>query len=69
VRNFDVYLSLRAAADRRMKATLECNTPNSQLKNACPACLYKLEGEPKLKRCVIVTQDGNTLLKRFGCRE
>jgi hypothetical protein len=36
------------------------------LKNACPACLYELEGEPKLKRHVIVTQDGNNSLKRFG---
>ncbi|KAJ7680000.1 hypothetical protein B0H14DRAFT_3101793 [Mycena olivaceomarginata] len=66
---FDVYLSLRAAADQRMKAALGRDVPNWRLKNACPACLYELEGEPKLKRRVIVTQDGNNSLKRFGRRE
>ncbi|KAJ7808980.1 hypothetical protein B0H14DRAFT_3090965 [Mycena olivaceomarginata] len=61
---FDVYLSLRAAADQRMKAALGRDIPNWRLKNACPACLYELEGEPKLKRRVIATQDGNNSLKR-----
>jgi hypothetical protein len=66
---FDVYLSLRAVADQRMKAALGRDIPNWRLKNACPACLYELEGELKLKRRVIVTQDGNNLLKRFGRRK
>ncbi|KAJ7343979.1 hypothetical protein DFH08DRAFT_629597, partial [Mycena albidolilacea] len=65
---FDVYLSLQAAADQRMKATLGRDVPNWRLKNACPACLYELEGEPKLKRRFIVTQDGNNSLKRFGAK-
>jgi hypothetical protein len=52
-----------------MKAALRRDIPNWRLKNACPACLYELEGEPKLKRRVIVTQDGNNSLKRFGRRE
>ncbi|KAJ7838328.1 hypothetical protein B0H14DRAFT_2588627 [Mycena olivaceomarginata] len=63
---FDVYLSLRAAADQHMKAALGRDIPNWRLKNACPACLYELEGEPKLKRRLIVTQDGNNSLKWFG---
>ncbi|KAJ7326242.1 hypothetical protein DFH08DRAFT_916828 [Mycena albidolilacea] len=66
---FNVYLSLRTAADQRMKAALGRDIPNWRLKNACPACLYELEGEPKLKRHVIITQDGNNSLKRFGWRE
>ncbi|KAJ7664832.1 hypothetical protein B0H14DRAFT_3696647 [Mycena olivaceomarginata] len=66
---FDVYLSLRAAADQRMKAALGRDIPNWQLKNTWPACLYELEGEPKLKRRIIVTQDGNNSLKRFGRHE
>jgi hypothetical protein len=31
--------------------------------------MYKLEGEPKLTRPFIATQDGNNSLKRFYCRE
>ncbi|KAJ7693724.1 hypothetical protein B0H14DRAFT_3531072 [Mycena olivaceomarginata] len=50
-------------------AALGHDIPNWRLKNACPTCLYELEGEPKLKRRVIVTQDGNNSLKQFGCRE
>ncbi|KAJ7796530.1 hypothetical protein B0H14DRAFT_2390594, partial [Mycena olivaceomarginata] len=63
---FDVYLSLWAVADQFMKAALGHDIPNWRLKNTCPACLYKLEGEQKLKRCVIGMQDGNNSLKQFG---
>ncbi|KAJ7795923.1 hypothetical protein B0H14DRAFT_3093466 [Mycena olivaceomarginata] len=51
---FDVYLSIRAEVAKR---------------NACPACMYKLEGEQKLTLPFIATQDGNNSLKRFYRRE
>ncbi|KAJ7787126.1 hypothetical protein B0H14DRAFT_3095486 [Mycena olivaceomarginata] len=53
---FDTYLSIRAEVDKRVK-------------NSCPACLYKLEGEPRLPRAFISTMDGNNSLKRFWRRE
>ncbi|KAF7353123.1 hypothetical protein MSAN_01499700 [Mycena sanguinolenta] len=41
------------------------DTPNWRLKNACPACLYKLEGEPRMKLPFLCTMDGNNSLSRF----
>ncbi|KAJ7772501.1 hypothetical protein B0H14DRAFT_3590063 [Mycena olivaceomarginata] len=46
---FDIYLAVRARVDSRVQAALGRDTPDWRLKNACPACLYKLEGEPHLK--------------------
>ncbi|KAJ7869147.1 hypothetical protein B0H14DRAFT_3083965 [Mycena olivaceomarginata] len=66
---FDVYLSIRAEVDKRVKVALGRDTPNWRLKNSCPACLYKLEGEPRLARAFISTMDGNNSLKRFWRRE
>ncbi|KAJ7698838.1 hypothetical protein B0H14DRAFT_3528743 [Mycena olivaceomarginata] len=62
---YDVYLSIRAEVDKHVKATLGRDTPNWRLKNACPACMYKLEGESPLKLPLITTQDGNNSMKRF----
>ncbi|KXN89219.1 hypothetical protein AN958_05922 [Leucoagaricus sp. SymC.cos] len=35
------------------------------LRNACPACMYKLEGEPDLVFEMLVTMDGNDSLKHI----
>ncbi|KAJ7792123.1 hypothetical protein B0H14DRAFT_2394917 [Mycena olivaceomarginata] len=43
---FDIYLAVRARVDGRVQAALGRDAPDWRLKNACPACLYKLEGEP-----------------------
>ncbi|KAJ7707057.1 hypothetical protein B0H14DRAFT_3643874 [Mycena olivaceomarginata] len=64
-----MYLSIRAEVDRHVKAALGRDTPNWRLKNACPACIYKLEGETPLKLPLITTQDGNNPMKRFWRRE
>ncbi|KAJ7076258.1 hypothetical protein B0H15DRAFT_925229 [Mycena belliarum] len=66
---FDVYLSIRNVVDKRVQAALGRNTPNWRLKNACPACMYKLEGEESLLIPLLVTIDGNNSLKRFWRRE
>jgi hypothetical protein len=66
---YDVYLSIRTEVDKCVKVALGRDTPNWRLKNACPACMYKLEGESPLKLPLITTQDGNNSMKRFWCQE
>ncbi|KAJ7811944.1 hypothetical protein B0H14DRAFT_3150551 [Mycena olivaceomarginata] len=66
---FDVYLAVRARVDRRVHVALGWDAPDWRLKNACPACLYKLEGEPRLKFPLMCTFDGNNSLSRFWARE
>jgi hypothetical protein len=66
---FDVYLSIRAEVDKRVQVALGRDTPNWRLKNACPACLYKLEGEQPILLPVLCTFDGNNSLVRFWRRE
>jgi hypothetical protein len=66
---FDLYLATRAIVDARVKAVLKRDTPNWRLKNACPACMYKLEGEPHLDLPFLSTKDGNNSLKRWNRRE
>ncbi|KAF8572998.1 hypothetical protein K439DRAFT_1564199, partial [Ramaria rubella] len=46
------------------KRTMCRDTPHWCLKNACPPCTYKLEGEPALKIAMQMTMDGNNTQKR-----
>jgi hypothetical protein len=66
---FDIYLAVRVRVDGRVQAALGRDTPDWCLKNTCPACLYKLEGEPHLKFPFMCTFDGNNSLSRFWSRE
>lgn len=66
---FDAYLAIRATVDQRVQLALRRHTPNWRLKNACPCCLYRLEGEPSLKIPWMGTGDGNNSLSRFDKRE
>ncbi|KAJ7894413.1 hypothetical protein B0H14DRAFT_2334436 [Mycena olivaceomarginata] len=66
---FNVYLSIHAEIDKRVKVALGRDAPNWRLRNSCPACLYKLEGEPRLPRTFISTMDSNNSLKCFWRRE
>jgi hypothetical protein len=66
---FDVYLAIRAAVDKRVEVALGRDAPNWRLKNACPACLYKIEGEPMLDIPFMCTMDRNNSLSRFELRE
>ncbi|KAJ7832588.1 hypothetical protein B0H13DRAFT_2370880 [Mycena leptocephala] len=66
---FDIYLAIRADVNRRVQVALGRNAPNWRLKNACPACLYKLEGEPTLEIPILATVDGNNSLSRYELRE
>ncbi|KAF8158816.1 hypothetical protein K438DRAFT_1910014 [Mycena galopus ATCC 62051] len=66
---FDVYLEIRAQVEKRVQAVLARDVPDWCLRNACPACLYKLEGEPPLQLPFLCTMDGNNSLSRFEVRE
>ncbi|KAJ7018839.1 hypothetical protein C8F04DRAFT_1214492 [Mycena alexandri] len=66
---YDVYLAILANVDARVQAALGRDTPNWRLKNACPACMYKLEGEVPIPLPFLATIDGNNSLKRFWRRE
>ncbi|KAF8198229.1 hypothetical protein K438DRAFT_1584329, partial [Mycena galopus ATCC 62051] len=61
---YDLYLEIRRQTDARVNAALGRDTPNWRLKHACPACMYKLEGEDALIFSILTTMDGNDSLKR-----
>ncbi|KAG6826205.1 hypothetical protein H0H92_000724 [Tricholoma furcatifolium] len=64
---FDAYLSIRSCVQLRVDAALGRNLPKWRLKNACPSCTYKLEGEGDLIFKMLFTMDGNDSLKRLRC--
>ncbi|KAF7371284.1 hypothetical protein MSAN_00764300 [Mycena sanguinolenta] len=66
---FDLYLAICAEADWWVQAALGRDSPNWRLKNACPACLYKLESEKVIPLPFLVTMDSNNSLKRFWWHE
>lgn len=53
----------------RVQKELKRDEPDWRLKNCCPACTYKLEGEEKLEYEMLFTQDGNDSLKRIWRKE
>ncbi|KAJ7885831.1 hypothetical protein B0H13DRAFT_1889454 [Mycena leptocephala] len=60
---YDVYLAIRRQTDERVMNALGRNS-KWHLKHACPACMYKLEGEDQLIFDMLTTMDGNNSLKR-----
>ncbi|KAJ7885489.1 hypothetical protein B0H14DRAFT_3082271 [Mycena olivaceomarginata] len=66
---FDLYLETLANVDKRVVAELKHDAPDWRLKNCCPACTYKLEGEMKLIFSMLTAMDGNDSLKRVLCKD
>ncbi|KAF8189469.1 hypothetical protein K438DRAFT_1763685 [Mycena galopus ATCC 62051] len=66
---YDLYLDLRRNAEKMVLASLGRDSFSWRLKQACPPCMYKLEGEDKLIFDILVTMDGNNSLKRVLRRE
>ncbi|KAG6895498.1 hypothetical protein C0992_000998 [Termitomyces sp. T32_za158] len=64
---FDLYLDIHAETASRVEAALGCNLPKWRLKNACPACTYKLQNETNLIFKMLFTMDRNDSLKRLRC--
>ncbi|KAF7363837.1 hypothetical protein MSAN_01041700 [Mycena sanguinolenta] len=62
---FDVYLLVREETARRVRVALGRNDPCWRLRNVCPCCTYKLEGERK-DWPFLFTCDGNDSAKRFA---
>ncbi|KAJ6463862.1 hypothetical protein DFH09DRAFT_1267388 [Mycena vulgaris] len=60
---YDLYLDLRQRTDERVMHALGQDS-TWRLKHACPACIYKLEGEDALIFDMLTTMDGNDSLKR-----
>ena len=63
--SYDLYLDIRRRVDLLVQTALGRDTSDWRLRNACPACTYKLEGETPLKFDMLFTMDGNNSLKRF----
>ncbi|KAF7371636.1 hypothetical protein MVEN_00019100 [Mycena venus] len=53
----------------RVEKVLGQDAPDWRLKNCCPACTYKLEGEAKLIFEMLMAMDGNDSLKRVLTKE
>ncbi|KAJ7884040.1 hypothetical protein B0H13DRAFT_1628808 [Mycena leptocephala] len=62
---FDLYLETLGNVDQRVAKELGRDRSDWRLKNCCPACTYKLEGEGKLIFSMLLTMDGNDSLKRI----
>ena len=62
----DVYLQIRIRTSNLVMEALRRDHPDWQLKNACPACTYSLDGEPSLKFKMLFAMDGNDSLKRVS---
>ncbi|KAF8212930.1 hypothetical protein K438DRAFT_1565919 [Mycena galopus ATCC 62051] len=61
---FDLYLGILEEVDKRVKKALQRDSKDWRLKNCCPACTYKLEGEGQLYFSMLATCDSNNSLKR-----
>lgn len=66
---YDLYIQIRDEAKLKVDSALGRDIPQWRLRNACPACTYKLEGESKLIFDMLCTMDGNDSLKRILRRE
>ncbi|KAJ3712392.1 hypothetical protein C8R42DRAFT_647550 [Lentinula raphanica] len=62
---FDLYLDVNLRIHKRVMKALGRDSENWRLMNTCPCCMYRTEGEPKLRFSLLGTMDGNNSLKRL----
>ncbi|KAF8580082.1 hypothetical protein K439DRAFT_1620080 [Ramaria rubella] len=62
---YDIYIAICANVQGRVSHALGRDGPDWRLKNGCPACTYKLDGEPPLIISMQVTMDGNNTQNRM----
>lgn len=60
---YDLYLALLHEINLQINSELGCTSENWWLLNACPLCMYELEGEPELHFSFVCEFDGNNSLK------
>ncbi|KAJ7475646.1 hypothetical protein FB451DRAFT_1173675 [Mycena latifolia] len=65
---YDLYLDIQHKTDECVMNILGCDS-TWRLKHACPACMYKLEGDDKLIFDMLIMMDSNDSLKRVLRRE
>ncbi|KIJ30837.1 hypothetical protein M422DRAFT_234713 [Sphaerobolus stellatus SS14] len=61
---YDAYLEILGRVQTQVNTVLGRDKPNWRALNVCPACDYRLEGEPSLKYSKLVSLDGNNSLRR-----
>ncbi|KAJ7734258.1 hypothetical protein B0H16DRAFT_1664996 [Mycena metata] len=66
---YDLSLRAKEVVRLRVAQLLGRDGPDWRLQNACPPCLYKVEGEVALDPPFFLTMDGNNSLKRVERRE
>ena len=70
---YDLYLRIRMVTALRVDTALLRDKEDDRLRNACPPCMYRLEGEEKLEikleSNLLYTIDGGNSLKRVHRRE
>ena len=62
-----MYLEILNLTRHKVLKALKRDDPQWRIKNTCPACSYKLEGEERLTFEMLIAMDGNNSLKRL-CR-
>ncbi|KAJ2933885.1 hypothetical protein H1R20_g3198, partial [Candolleomyces eurysporus] len=63
--SFELYLTITNAVEKLVSAALDRSSEHWRVRNACPACMYELEGEPTLQYRLEIAMDGNDLQKRM----
>ncbi|KAJ6487325.1 hypothetical protein DFH09DRAFT_948590 [Mycena vulgaris] len=66
---YDLYLAILGKVKARVDRELGRDAPDWRMKNCCPSCTYKLEGEQELIFSMLVAMDGNDSLKRVLRKE
>ncbi|KAF7761157.1 hypothetical protein Agabi119p4_10566 [Agaricus bisporus var. burnettii] len=61
--SYDIYIQIKNGVQSRVNEALE-RGGDWRLRNVCPGCTYRLEGEDSLVFSMLVTMDGNDSLKR-----
>ncbi|KAI1787604.1 hypothetical protein LXA43DRAFT_861140, partial [Ganoderma leucocontextum] len=56
---FDIYLTIIETVRNRVLGALGRDSPNWRVLHGCPACSYKVEGEPPATYARMVVMDGN----------
>jgi hypothetical protein len=62
---FDLYISIRAAVDNRVKKALGRDITDWRLQHTCPPCMHKLREEPSLIFSMLWAMDGCDTPKRI----
>ncbi|PSR94368.1 hypothetical protein PHLCEN_2v4453 [Hermanssonia centrifuga] len=63
---FEIFLRVTNTIERRVAKAFGRDSSDWRVKNACPACCYKLKSKPPLRFSRMFCVDGNNSLKRMA---